>query len=411
MDSTIIKYLSNYNDNNLETIIYSDRFIYKDIDEKISHFLKKGGLNIILITGLRGVGKTTILKSIAKKFNGLYTSGDFLKTRNITLNNLVNYSKTFSKDIVIIDEVLYLSDWQINLKIEADTNQNKLFIISGSSAMQLKKISQDLSRRLDTYKLHPLSFKEFLKIKHNISLDVLINFKELLIKDKNKVFLNLFSIKQKLPKNIFLLYKEYLENQFPFLLEEKNKKYKLKELIEKVIYKDMPQIDNIYSDQLKNAEIIIKFISSAEKINYTNIANNLGLKKDMVIKLIDLLEKAELLYFVQDIVATRELRSNKKILFASPELRSSLNDINQDRIIGFSREDSFGLVLKSNGIDFAYNYKQDGYDYLVLNQKFEIGNNKTNISKDVIVVSDSLDVDYKDGVLVIPLYMFSLIER
>jgi uncharacterized protein len=410
MDSQIIKELIYFNNNNLLKFKDTDRFLYKDITQKIDTFLKKGGLNIILLTGLRGTGKTTILKTIARKYNGLYTSGDFLKLKNIDVNNLTEFSKSYSKKIIIIDEILYLSDWQLKLKVYADTNQDILYIISGSSAIQLKKIPQDLSRRLDVYKLYPLSFREFLKINQNLDLNLSLNINDFINLEQKKLFLKLLDVKLNLPENIYLLYKEYLENQFPFLLFEKNKKQKLKELIEKVIYKDLPQIENFNSEQLRNAELIIKFLATTEKINYTTISNNLDIKKDMVIKIINLLENAELLYFVQDIVATRELRSNKKILFTSSEVRSALNETNSDFVVGFSREDLFGLILKMKNIQFAYNYNQNGFDYLVKNKKFEIGNNKNKISKDVIVISDILDVEYKKNILTIPFYLFSLIN-
>jgi uncharacterized protein len=410
MDSQIIKELIYFNNNNLLKFKDTDRFLYKDITQKIDTFLKKGGLNIILLTGLRGTGKTTILKTIARKYNGLYTSGDFLKLKNIDVNNLTEFSKSYSKKIIIIDEILYLSDWQLKLKVYADTNQDILYIISGSSAIQLKKITQDLSRRLDVYKLYPLSFREFLKINQNLDLNLSLNINDFINLEQKKLFLKLLDVKLNLPENIYLLYKEYLENQFPFLLFEKNKKQKLKELIEKVIYKDLPQIENFNSEQLRNAELIIKFLATTEKINYTTISNNLDIKKDMVIKIINLLENAELLYFVQDIVATRELRSNKKILFTSSEVRSALNETNSDFVVGFSREDLFGLILKMKNIQFAYNYNQNGFDYLVKNKKFEIGNNKNKISKDVIVISDILDVEYKKNILTIPFYLFSLIN-
>ena len=412
MNVNTIKEILKYSENNLEDFTESQRFIFKDIENKINHFSKKRGLNIILITGLRGTGKTTILKTIAKKYTGLYTSGDFLKTKQVDVPDLTEISKAYEKKIIIIDEILYLSDWQLKLKIEADTNQNILYIISGSSAMQLKKISQDLSRRLDIYRLNPLSFKEYLVLKNNLNIDQKVDFSNFSTKNKEALFLELSSIKQKLPKNIYSLFKTYYEDQLPYLLEEKNKKDKIRQLVDKVIYKDMPQIDNLYSDQLKNAEIIIKFLSSSEKINYTNISTNLGIKKDMVIKIIDLLEKSDLLYIIQDVVPTRELRSNKKILFSSPGIRIALNEINESSVIGFSREDMFGLIMKSAGYKIAYNYKQDGYDYLVNKIKFEVGKNKTktSISKDAIIVGDYLDVEYKNHILYVPMFILALIN-
>jgi uncharacterized protein len=411
MDEIVIRDVLKHNNDNLTDFVESQRFIYKNIEQKVNHFLEKGGLNIILVTGLRGTGKTTILKTIAKKYNALYTSGDFLKVKSVDISDLTEISKSYDKKIIIIDEILYLSDWQLKLKIEADTNQKILYVISGSSAMQLKRISQDLSRRLDTYKLKPISFKEYLILKYNLKLDVNLKLKDFLVTDKKKLFIKLSEIKFKLPNNLFSLYKEYSQTQFPFLLEENNKQEKIYELIEKVIYKDMPLIDNMYSKYLKDAEIIIKFLSYAEKINYTNISNNLGIKKDLIIKIIDLLEKAELLYIVDDITSTRQLRSNRKILFSSPSLRFSLNNTTNNKIIGFSREDSFGLILKIVNTCFFYNYKQDGFDYLVNNHKFEVGNNKYNTSKDTTVIGDIIDLEYKKDVLSIPLYLFALIEQ
>jgi len=413
MDANAIKEVLKFSNNNLDDFTESQRFLFSEIESKIFHFSKKRGLNIILITGLRGTGKTTILKTIAKKHNGLYTSGDFLKIKQIDIPDLTEISKAYDKKIIIIDEILYLSDWQIKLKIEADTNQNILYIISGSSAMQLKKISQDLSRRLDTYRLNPLSFREYLVLKNNLKLEQKVDFSSFSNKDQEKLFLELSSIKQKLPKNIYSLFKEYYEDQLPYLIEEKNKRDKIRQLVDKVIYKDMPQIDNLYTEQLRNAEIIIKFLSSSEKINYTSISTNLGIKKDMVIKIINLLEKSDLLYIVQDVVPTRELRSNKKVLFSSPGIRIALNEINEEMVIGFSREDMFGLIIKSAGLKIAYNYTQEGYDYLVNKVKFEIGKNKTKnqTSKGAIVIGDYLDVEYKNHVLYLPMYLFSLINE
>lgn len=409
MDAYKIKLLQDFNKINLEGALLSQRDLYIDINRKINSFKKNKGLNIILLTGLRGTGKTTILKTIAKQQDIIYTSGDFLKLKNIGLDNISEFTRNFNKKIIIVDEILYLSNWQNLLKIEADSNQNILYIISGSSAVQLKEISQDLFRRLDLYVLKPLSFREFLKIKFNIVIKEDLNFNLFLEKDKNKLFLELLNFKDILPKEIFNYYNSYFENQLPFILGEENQKQKTLQLIEKVIYKDIPMISSLFSDNLKNIDLITRFLASSEKINYSNISRNLNLKKDLVIKIISLLEKAELLKVVSDLVPSRELRTNKKILFTAPVIRSSLNEINLDKVKGFSREDMFGLILSNLNINFAYNYKQNGFDYLVNNIKFEIGAKK-KVKTDVISVGDFLDLKLENGCLIIPFYIFALIN-
>ncbi len=409
MDAYKIKLLQDFNKINLEGALLSQRDLYIDINRKINSFKKNKGLNIILLTGLRGTGKTTILKTIAKQQDVIYTSGDFLKLKNIGLDNISEFTRNFNKKIIIVDEILYLSNWQNLLKIEADSNQNILYIISGSSAVQLKEISQDLFRRLDLYVLKPLSFREFLKIKFNIVIKEDLNFNLFLEKDKNKLFLELLNFKDILPKEIFNYYNSYFENQLPFILGEENQKQKTLQLIEKVIYKDIPMISSLFSDNLKNIDLITRFLASSEKINYSNISRNLNLKKDLVIKIISLLEKAELLKVVSDLVPGRELRTNKKILFTAPVIRSSLNEINLDKVKGFSREDMFGLILSNLNINFAYNYKQNGFDYLVNNIKFEIGAKK-KVKTDVISVGDFLDLKLENGCLIIPFYIFALIN-
>ena len=42
---------------------------------------------------------------------------------------------------VFFDEIQYLKDWEINLKSLVDTYHNVKFVVSGSAAAALKKIS------------------------------------------------------------------------------------------------------------------------------------------------------------------------------------------------------------------------------------------------------------------------------
>jgi len=411
MDNQLTRKLLDYSETNISETIESQRELYLDIEDKINTFQEKRGLNIIMLIGLRGTGKSTLLKTIARKYTGLYAGGDLLKTTGISIEDLTKVAKSYNKQIIIIDEILYLSDWQITLKLEADSNPNLLYIISGSSAMQLKELSADLSRRLDIYKLYPLSFREFLKIKYNIIIEknnsVIENvFNRTQISES---YLRLAEIIRKLPKNLHSLFMEYYDVQFPFLINEKDKRSKLLQLVERIVYKDLPQIENLYAEHLKNAELIIRFLATAEKVSYTNLATNLGTNKDLVIKIMNLLEKSELIYLVPDIVATRELRGNKKVLFTSSSIRLALNEVNSTAAIGFAREDMFGLIITLLHNKFSYNYSQNGYDFLTKEIRFEIGNNKKKLDPNTIVVGDFIDLDLKNDVLYVPYHLFALI--
>lgn len=389
----------------------TQRIIYAEIKNKINNFLKNGGLNIISLIGLRGTGKTTILNTIAKEYDTIYTTGDFLNDYSIELKDLIKFYISLDKKIIIIDEITYLKDWKSDLKIWPDAYQKYLFIISSSSALTLSDFSADISRRIDLYKIEPLKYSEYLFITKNIDINIkekLLDaiFRTLKNKDRyielNKLILNL-------PLENYKYFEEYKLKQFPFLLEEKDPLPKIKEIIDKVIYKDIPRLDNLYTDNLIKIDKILRFLAVNEKTNYDNISKNVGLKRDVVEKIFNLLVTSQLIFVISDVIATKNFKTTKKILFNIPSLRFALDQIHLKDIIGFGREDMFGYIIRNLGLTLAYNYKQNGYDYLVENIKFEIGNNKSSLNNEVIVIGDFLNIELKDNVLYIPFSVFSLI--
>jgi|GEM_PF-1085822 len=389
----------------------TQRSVYNQIKNKIDNFFKIGGLNIISLIGLRGTGKTTILNTIAKEYNTVYTSGDFLMNYSIDLKSLIKLYISLDKKIIIIDEITYLKDWQMDLKIWGDAYQKYLFIISSSSALDLTDYSADISRRLDLYKIMPLSYSEYLHITKNISL----NFREKLLdiifrtpNNKNK-YDKLIKLNSELPIENYKYFEEYKLKQLPSLLNETQSLPKIKEIIDKVIYKDIPKLDNLHTNNLIKIEPILRFLAVNEKTNYDNIAKNVGLKRDIVEKIVNLLIKSHLIFVIPDVVPTKNFKTTKKILFNIPSLRFALDQIHIKNIIGFGREDMFAYIIRNIDLGIAYNYKQNGYDYLVDGIKFEIGNNKTALSNNVIVIGDFFKLELKGDVLYIPFSIFSLI--
>ena len=155
------------------TIDYKEREIYK----QISKFLNLP--QIIALTGLRRVGKTTIMFKIIQDYiknkfpseNILYFSFD--EFREIDIREILNeYEKIMEKNIedekylVLFDEIQKLENWEEKLKRLYDTHGKKIkIIISGSESLFIRKRSKEtLAGRIFEFKIEPLSFKEFLNV-------------------------------------------------------------------------------------------------------------------------------------------------------------------------------------------------------------------------------------------------------
>ena len=137
--------------------------------------------------------------------------------------------------------------------------------------------------------------QEYLFIKHNISIDVSDKLKQIILNTKNmkEKYDQLLDLSLSLPANLDNYYEEFKYRQFPFLLYEEDVLSKTKDVIDKVIFKDIPQYDNIYSSNLLKIENILRFLAVNEKTNYDNITKNVGLKRDLVEKIFGLLVLVE----------------------------------------------------------------------------------------------------------------------
>jgi uncharacterized protein len=142
------------------------------------------GRNILIITGARQVGKTTILKQLAKylteqqKANYFLTfdNPDILNTMNEHPENILRYTgiNSASKEkgqiqriILLVDEVQYLKNPSNFLKHHFDVNVDWLKIVAtGSSAFYLDtKFKDSLTGRKRIFELFPLDFEEYLRLK------------------------------------------------------------------------------------------------------------------------------------------------------------------------------------------------------------------------------------------------------
>ena len=120
-------------------------YIQKDLDEKI-----------VLLTGPRQVGKTTLAKQLFRQFS--YYSFDDPEHR-IALQKRTWPRQT---DLVIFDELHKMKNWKSWIKGIYDTEGVRpRILVTGSARLDIaRKMGDSLAGRHFLFRLHPLSMKE-----------------------------------------------------------------------------------------------------------------------------------------------------------------------------------------------------------------------------------------------------------
>jgi uncharacterized protein len=130
-----------------------------------------------VITGMRRVGKSTLLKQLLDKVPGknkIYLDLERIENRQIfkqsTNKEMELYLETLGVDVtkkctIALDEIQLLPEIVSVMKYWYDTYRVK-FIVTGSSSFYLKnRFSESLAGRKQIFELAPLSFDEFLRFK------------------------------------------------------------------------------------------------------------------------------------------------------------------------------------------------------------------------------------------------------
>ena len=148
---------------------------------------------VIVLKGIRRSGKSTIIKQLiteliknkVDKKQILYLNLDDYNFANELTMRLFedvlkaykNYSKNNQKVYFFIDEVQKINGWEKWIRTKYDLNANIKFVVSGSSASLLsKELSTLLTGRNLSFKIMPLSFKEFLEFRKDGSLEEYLKF-------------------------------------------------------------------------------------------------------------------------------------------------------------------------------------------------------------------------------------------
>ena len=346
------------------------------------------------ITGLRGVGKTILLLQLSKANNGIYFSADDRELRGTDLYDILRAVSEAGHKQIFIDEIHAKSGWDSDLKTIFDENAASI-TFTGSSAIQLKNLKADLSRRVVLEHIKPAGFRDWLSIKKNINLPK-ITMKELL---KNKA-----QVSRKYSyANKYL--GEYYANG-GVLYDAETFFYKtIISAIETIAAKDLPSVKEIGPDTEENFFKLLQIISTSKplELSYSKIGETMGKNKVWVMRFLYNIQKTEAIKKIYSCgSAVGSTRKEAKYYLPFPYRHALCTSLGKTPDIGALREEFF-----VNHIDCCY-IKTSGEptpDFKFEGMTFEIGGKSKRKKEADIIVIDSLDTSENK----IPLFTVGLL--
>jgi predicted AAA+ superfamily ATPase len=257
---------------------------------------------IIILTGLRRVGKTTLMKLLIKELiennidanRVLYVSlDDYLLHKN-SISDIINEFrkihklKVEEKVFLFFDEVTYKNDFQIQLKNIYD-NQNVKIFTASSSASLLRDKKASLTGRSITLEIEPLDLEEYLY------------FNGIEIKKRDS----------QLYKTYFL---EYIKvGGLPENVLDPNREY-LMNLIEDIIQKDITAFYGIKNHQIVRDYFTLLMERSGKQLSINKIGKILNISPDTSKRYLSYFESTYLIHLLPRWGKTNhKLLSSKKI--------------------------------------------------------------------------------------------------
>ncbi len=391
------------------------RFAYTSVKE----MLEKTKLNIA-ITGLRRVGKTTLIKQLLNEWKGdaFYFSFDEVIYQNYdTLKKVVEvFVEEAEKPLIALDEVGKIRGWAGVVKKYYDQGKAR-FIVSGSSSLTITKGRESLAGRLFEVPLPPLQYNEFLALV--CGGKGIPSLKEVFKAKKVKDCLSSFFSKGAFPETA--------------LMEEKwVAKYVKEGVVGKILYEDIPEVFRIlYKAKLYDLLLYVAEYSG-NVIHETNTAEVVGLNKGTVKEYLFYLEQAYLSYLIPNQGSlAKKFRKGKKAYVASPTLYYHLATTrNEGQMAEVAVFDKL-LALREEKPAFYRDSQKREVDFVVgkpplpIEVKFKSRirreelrpllyyMKKFNVGRAVVITRELFDEQEVEGkrITYLPLHIFLALER
>lgn len=443
-----------------------NRDIFSRIESHLQQFLDGNkAYRWVTLTGLRGAGKTTLMYQLyhsKKKINAYFlvlSVDEITETLGSSISEVVSvFEEVIGRPItnldkplfLFLDEVQYDEKWGASLKSVYDRSQD-VFIFSTGSAAALINSNSDVARRTIYEKIYPLSFIEFIKIKHDKHevRGLAENLQKGLFFSKNaeEAYLKILENKERIDNYYLGISRFDFDNylnygSLPFMIALDNEALvydQINKSLDRVVNKDIPQMQSLSSEIISRISAILYAVADMDVLNFTTLAEKFGISRPKIAEIFSVLEKAEVLHriYPQGSHFKQVTQKPSKYLFSSPAFREMYyktigNSISEQNSRGKLLEDLVGMYLyrlcdKQPLYSLTYDSAKGGADFIFtagrVSTVIEVGVNKKEYRQVVqtaakvkanysLIISDGqdeLEFNSEQNAIKVPLRYFILI--
>lgn len=296
----------------------------------------------VILMGPRRVGKTVLLQQFIRDLltDGfepnaiMFASVDTPVYSGLRLDQLIDlYEKNTGLDknarrVIIFDEIQYLKDWEVSLKVLTDRYPNTRFIASGSAAAALKLKSQESGAgRFTDFILPPLTFAEFIDFRNKTSLIIVPETGEEGTRaDEGEPYTkDIEALNAEF--QLYLNFGGYPEAVLNPEIQKNVQRYLGRDIIDKVLLRDLPTLYGIQDVQELNRLFTVLAYHTGQEVSYDKLSQSSGVAKNTIKKYLEYLQAAFLIMIVKRVDQngkTFKRMVNFKVYLTNPSMRAAL---------------------------------------------------------------------------------------
>lgn len=335
----------------------------RQLQQRLDEFLKT--FPVVLLTGARQTGKTTLVESIAENGSFLYRTFDDEMSLTNASADPSGWIEALPKPL-IIDEVQRFPELFLSIKRDVDRHRHSgRYLLTGSAnPLLLPRLGDSLAGRMGIVTLYPFSQGEIQGKENQFA---------------SRIFLEEFSFKEFEPLSLDSLAERMLRGGYPpaqSLAGLEDVKRWVSAYLQTLMERDVRDISNVQG--LREFPKLFRLIAtrSGQLLNVSDLSRSLGMVNVTLNRYLRLLETLYLVHLVPGWYSNlgKRIVKSPKLHLIDTAIMGQLLEIDQARLIDnpqlagqFLESFVFAELLKQKGwssIDYELYHFRDG-DYEV----------------------------------------------